>query len=86
MTSATWSGQKVKQTFIDFWKDRDHAWYPSGPVVPSDPSLFFVNATTNKYHSVFYETVDPNSFLGQNQRVVNLQKVCLVTCQSNFSV
>ncbi|KAK6398105.1 Alanine--tRNA ligase [Meristemomyces frigidus] len=70
-----WTAQKVRSTFIDYFKDKGHTFVPSSSVVPlSDPTLLFTNAGMNQYKSVFLGTVDPDSDLAKLKRAVNSQK------------
>lgn len=71
-----WPCKKVRETFISYFKERDHTFVPSASVVPyNDPTLLFTNAGMNQYKSIFLGTVDPCSSLGKLKRAVNSQKV-----------
>ncbi|CCJ30352.1 unnamed protein product [Pneumocystis jirovecii] len=71
-----WPSHKVRETFISYFKERDHTFVPSASVVPyNDPTLLFTNAGMNQYKSIFLGTVDPYSPLGKLKRAVNSQKV-----------
>lgn len=70
-----WTAQKVRSTFIDYFKQNGHTFVPSGSVVPlSDPTLLFTNAGMNQYKSIFLGTVDPNSDFAKLKRATNTQK------------
>ncbi|ERF71107.1 Alanine--tRNA ligase [Endocarpon pusillum Z07020] len=70
-----WSAQRVRSTFLDYFKQRGHTFVPSSSVVPlSDPTLLFTNAGMNQYKSIFLGTVDPNSDFAHLKRAVNSQK------------
>ncbi|KAI1922687.1 Alanine--tRNA ligase [Ophidiomyces ophidiicola] len=72
-----WPAARVRDTFLDFFKQNGHTFVPSSPVVPlSDPTLLFANAGMNQYKSIFLGTVDPNSDFAQLKRAHNSQKVC----------
>ena len=48
--ATDWSGAKVRSTFIDFFKTKEHTFWPSSSVVPlNDPTLLFANAGMNQY-------------------------------------
>ncbi|QKX53979.1 uncharacterized protein TRUGW13939_01059 [Talaromyces rugulosus] len=73
-----WTANRVRDTFIAYFKDRKHTFVPSSSVVPlSDPTLLFANAGMNQYKSIFLGTVDPQSDFAQLKRAVNSQKVCI---------
>ncbi|KAI9731544.1 MAG: Alanine--tRNA ligase [Cirrosporium novae-zelandiae] len=70
-----WTATRVRQTFLDYFKERGHTFVPSSSVVPlSDPTLLFANAGMNQYKSIFLGTVDPHSDFAHLKRAVNSQK------------
>ncbi|KAG8827713.1 Alanine--tRNA ligase, partial [Serendipita sp. 400] len=70
-----WTADKVRQTYIDFFKGKDHTFWPSSSTIPfEDPTLLFANAGMNQYKAVFLGTVDPNSDMSKLKRAVNSQK------------
>lgn len=73
--TPTWSAQKVRDTFLEYFKNKEHTFVKSSPVVPlSDPTLLFTNAGMNQFKPIFLGTVDPSSKEGQYKRAVNSQK------------
>jgi len=71
--------QDIRNTFIDFFKDKDHKFIRSSPVIPmDDPTLLFTNAGMNQFKPIF---------LGQNTpkqlRAVNSQKCIRVSGKHN---
>jgi len=70
-----WGAVRVRQTFLDYFKERGHTFVPSSSVVPlSDPTLLFTNAGMNQYKAIFQGTVDPSSDFAQLKRAANSQK------------
>ncbi|KAF2118263.1 tRNA synthetases class II (A)-domain-containing protein [Lophiotrema nucula] len=70
-----WGAKKVRDTFLDYFKERGHTFVPSSSVVPlSDPTLLFTNAGMNQYKSIFLGTVNPDSDFASLKRAVNSQK------------
>ncbi|KAF2203745.1 hypothetical protein GQ43DRAFT_438553 [Delitschia confertaspora ATCC 74209] len=70
-----WNAQRVRETFLEYFKERGHTFVPSSSVVPlSDPTLLFTNAGMNQYKSIFLGTVDPASDLASLKRATNSQK------------
>lgn len=73
--SPEWTALKVRDTFLDYFKQHEHKFVPSSSVVPhSDPTLLFANAGMNQYKAIFLGTVDPNSEFGSLKRATNSQK------------
>lgn len=75
-SEVEWSAGKVRQTFIDFFKEKhQHDFVVSSPVVPlDDPTLLFCNAGMNQFKPVFLGQADPSSRLASLKRAVNTQK------------
>ncbi|KAL6016402.1 Alanine--tRNA ligase [Candidozyma auris] len=74
-TMTTWTASTVRQTFLDFFKSKQHTYVPSSSVVPhNDPTLLFANAGMNQYKPIFLGTVDPTSDFASLKRAANSQK------------
>ncbi|KAL1804607.1 hypothetical protein ACET3Z_027675 [Daucus carota] len=59
-----WPANRVRDTFIKFFEDKQHVNWKSSPVVPhNDPTLLFANAGMNQYKPIFLGTADPNTQL-----------------------
>ena len=70
-----WTASTVRNTFLDYFKAREHSFVPSSPVVPfDDPTLLFANAGMNQYKPIFLGTVDPQSDFYTLKRAYNSQK------------
>ncbi len=78
---ASWPVAKVRQTFIEFFKNKPaaapngHTFVASSPVVPhDDPTLLFTNAGMNQFKPCFLNSTKPGSPLHGLKRAVNSQK------------
>ncbi|AOA63652.1 Alanine-tRNA ligase [Komagataella phaffii] len=75
LASKEWTANKVRSTFFDFFKSKDHTYVPSSSVIPyDDPTLLFTNAGMNQYKPIFLGTVDPSSDFATLKRATNSQK------------
>ncbi|CAH1419519.1 unnamed protein product [Lactuca virosa] len=70
-----WPANKVRDTFVKFFEERNHVYWKSSPVVPvNDPTLLFANAGMNQFKPIFLGTADPNTSLSKLTRACNTQK------------
>ncbi|KAJ2395195.1 Alanine--tRNA ligase, partial [Coemansia sp. RSA 2603] len=75
MTNTEWTGTKVRDTFIEYFKSQGHTFVPSSATVPhDDPTLLFTNAGMNQYKPIFQGTVEPSSDFAKLTRACNSQK------------
>ncbi|KAK9836990.1 hypothetical protein WJX81_004555 [Elliptochloris bilobata] len=75
VSTAPWSGDRVRQTFLDFFETKRHTVVESGSVVPhNDPTLLFANAGMNQFKSIFLGTMDPSSPFARLKRACDAQK------------
>lgn len=73
------TSNEIRQSFLDFFKQRGHTIVPSAPVIPQDdPTLLFTNAGMNQFKDVFLGT-GKRSY----NRAVNSQKCIRVSGKHN---
>jgi alanyl-tRNA synthetase len=66
MTSA-----QVRQSFLDFFREKKHTIVPSSPLLPDAPNLLFTNAGMNQFVPIFLGQQKPQ---WKPARVVDTQK------------
>src|SRR5271155_2715013 len=54
MTSA-----EIRQSFLDFFREKQHTIVPSGSLLPDAPNLLFTNAGMNQFVPIFLGQVKP---------------------------
>ncbi len=73
------TAKQIRNSFIDFFRDRGHNFVPSSPIVPiDDDTLLFANAGMNQFKDIFLGLSSP-----QYRRVVNSQKCLRVSGKHN---
>jgi alanyl-tRNA synthetase len=71
--------KKIRNAFLDFFREKSHAIVPSAPmVVKDDPTLMFTNAGMNQFKDIFLGNKKP-----QNRRVADSQKCMRVSGKHN---
>jgi len=73
------NSKDIRNSFIDYFKSKDHNYVRSAPVVPiDDPTLLFTNAGMNQFKSIFLNQSKPTYL-----RAVNSQKCIRVSGKHN---
>jgi len=73
------SSQQIRSSFIEFFKQNDHTFVPSSPIVPvGDQSLLFTNAGMNQFKDIFLGLRPADC-----RRAVNSQKCLRVSGKHN---
>ena len=71
--------QEIRNAFLEFFKNKDHKYVRSSPVVPiDDPTLLFTNAGMNQFKPIFLDQKQPDFI-----RAVNSQKCIRVSGKHN---
>jgi alanyl-tRNA synthetase len=73
------SASAIRQTFLDFFREKGHAIVPSAPIViKNDPTLMFTNAGMNQFKDLFLGNAP-----AKNKRVADTQKCLRVSGKHN---
>jgi alanyl-tRNA synthetase len=73
------TSQQIRQTYLDFFKEKGHAIVPSAPlVVKDDPTLMFTNAGMNQFKDIFL-----GNRPAKDARVADTQKCLRVSGKHN---
>ena len=71
--------QEIRNAFLEFFKNKDHKYVRSSPVIPiDDPTLLFPNAGMNQFKPIFLDEKQPDFI-----RAVNSQKCIRVSGKHN---
>lgn len=79
------TADQIRQEFLDFFREKDHAITNSAPVVPlEDPTLLFTNAGMNQFKPMFLGEEQGYAAEGKIwQRAANTQKCIRVSGKHN---
>ncbi len=53
MTRANMTGSEIRQSFLDFFREKQHTLVPSSSLLPDSPNLLFTNAGMNQFVPIF---------------------------------
>src|SRR6202167_3103054 len=74
-----WTIDKIRQSFLDFFKEKGHQILPSAPLIPKgDPTLLFTNAGMVPFKDYFLGVRTPAS-----RRVADCQKCLRISGKHN---
>jgi alanyl-tRNA synthetase len=65
------TGAEIRQSFLDFFREKQHAIVPSSSLMPTAPNLLFTNAGMNQFVPIFLGQEKPS---WNPPRVVDTQK------------
>ncbi|KAI9297516.1 mitochondrial and cytoplasmic alanine-tRNA ligase Ala1 [Neoconidiobolus thromboides FSU 785] len=72
---TTWTSEKVRGAFFEYFEGQGHKFVPSSSTIPhDDPTLLFANAGMNQYKPIFLGTADSSTEFGKLKRAYNAQK------------
>src|SRR6266550_4125800 len=59
LNSGIMIGAEIRQSFIDFFREKQHAIVPSSSLMPDAPNLLFTNAGMNQFVPIFLAQQKP---------------------------
>ena len=71
LNSGIMTGAEIRQSFLDFFREKQHAIVPSSSLMPDAPNLLFTNAGMNQFVPIFLAQQKP---VWNPPRVVDTQK------------
>jgi alanyl-tRNA synthetase len=70
-SSKTMTSAEIRQSFLDFFREKQHTIVPSSPLLPDAPNLLFTNAGMNQFVPIFLGQQKPS---WKPARVADTQK------------
>jgi alanyl-tRNA synthetase len=77
---CTMTSAQIRQSFLDFFKSKEHTLVPSSPLLPDSPNLLFTNAGMNQFVPIFLGRRKPDvskwagAVPGRDTRAADTQK------------
>ena len=74
------TGSEIRQSFLDFFRGKQHTIVPSSGLLPDSPNLLFTNAGMNQFVPIFLGQAKPdvsrwpNALAGSDTRAADTQK------------
>jgi alanyl-tRNA synthetase len=60
MSHSLMTSAEVRQSFLDFFREKRHTIVPSSSLLPSSPNLLFTNAGMNQFVPIFLAAANPD--------------------------
>ncbi len=60
MSKAVMTSAEVRQSFLDFFREKQHTIVPSSSLMPASPNLLFTNAGMNQFVPIFLAAAKPD--------------------------
>jgi alanyl-tRNA synthetase len=80
MSHSVMTSAEVRQSFLDFFREKQHTIVPSSSLLPSSPNLLFTNAGMNQFVPIFLAAAKPDvsrwpgALAGADTRAADTQK------------
>lgn len=85
-SSSEWTSNRVRQQFVDYFKERGHEFVKPIPMLNADRNPLLVNAGMNQFKSIFLDdqqALDRNPRLRELTKAVNYQKCVRLSGKHN---